>query len=276
MATRIARASRNGERLPPAAIDEESGERSSALEKSLVVLEAVIGASIPIGLPDLTAELGLSRQTIHRVLQQLCAVGLLVRDPSRERYSVGPRLGKLSLSALLSRNQGAPVRSVLARLVRQVEETCNIGVLDGLDFVYLDRIEAEWSLRVHLTAGSRVPAHCTSGGKVLLAWLDEAIRDELISARELERFTKSTIVSAKALRHELVQIRAQGYALNEEEFTVGIVGAAVPVLDGEGRALGALAVHGPSSRLSLEKAKSHVPALRAAARDVARMWKLAD
>ena len=246
-----------------------------ALEKSLVVLEAVVGSSIPIGLPDLTAELGLSRQTIHRVLQQLCAAGLLVRDPSRERYSVGPRLGALSLSALLSRNQGAPVRAVLARLVRQTEETCNIGVLDGLDFVYLDRIEAEWSLRVHLAAGSRVPAHCTSGGKVLLAWLDESIRDALISSRELERFTKSTIVSPRSLRQELERIRTQGYALNEEEYTVGIVGAAVPVLDDKGRALGALAVHGPSSRLSLHKAEAHVPALRAAASDVARMWKFA-
>lgn len=250
----------------------DSNDRLSAFEKSLVVLEAIVGHRTPVGLPDLTAELRLPRQTIHRVLQQLSAAGLLVCDPSRDRYAIGPRLNRLALAAMLTRNQGAPVRAILAATVSKVGETCNIGVLDGLEFVYLDRIEAEWSLRVHLTAGSRVPSYCTSGGKVLLAWLEQDVREALIRSTKLAAFTPTTITSAAALCQELERIRKEGYAINNEEFTVGIVGAAVPVLDRSGRALGALALHGPSPRLSVPGARDRVPMLKSAARQLAEVW----
>ncbi|MDX2290227.1 MAG: IclR family transcriptional regulator [Hyphomicrobiaceae bacterium] len=253
---------------------DSTGDRLSALEKSLLVLEAIVGHPRPVGLPDLTAELGLPRQTVHRVLQQLSDTGLLVRDPTRDRYAIGPRFNSLALAALLTRNQGAPVRSILAETVAQVAETCNIGVLDGLDFVYLDRIEAEWSLRVHLSAGSRVPATCTSGGKVLLAWLDRDIREALIRSQPLHAHTAKTITSPEALGLELDRIKANGFALNDEEYTIGIVGAAVPVIDRTGRALAALALHGPSPRLSPQAAQAQVPVLQDAARKLAEVWEL--
>ena len=143
-------------------------ERGSALDKALAVLEAITAQAQPIGLPDLSARLDLPRQTVHRVLLQLEAAGLIVRDPSRDRFSVGPRFSMLALAALQTQNQAAPIRAILQALVDDIQETCNIGVLDGMQFVYLERVECHWSLRVHLQAGSRVPAHCTSGGKVML------------------------------------------------------------------------------------------------------------
>ncbi len=250
------------------------GDRRSALDKALIVLEAVVARPRPVGLPDLSAELRLPRQTIHRILQQLAENGLLVRDPSRDRYAIGPRLSHLALSALSSANQGAPVRAILTDLVGDIGETCNVGVLDGLDFVYLDRVECSWSLRVHLMPGSRVPAYCTSGGKVLLAHLDPALRAGLLRSRTLEAYTGATMVSPDVLEAELDQVRARGFAMNDEEFTVGIVGAAVPILDGQGRAYGALAVHGPSPRLSISRARSYLPQLKAAAEKLASVWNI--
>ena len=147
-------------------------QRLSALGKTLAVLEAVTDHPHGIGLPDLAASLGLPRQTVHRLLGQLQSSGLLLRDPARERFLVGPRLTRLSLAALGSNNRWAPVKSVMQELVDEVGETCNIGVLDGLDYVYVERIECEWPLRIHLEVGNRSPAHCLSGGKVLLAHLE--------------------------------------------------------------------------------------------------------
>lgn len=252
----------------------EDTDRRSALDKALVVLEAIVARPRPVGLPDLSAELGLPRQTVHRVLQQLADNGLLIRDPSRDRYAIGPRLSHLALSALSSANQGAPVRAILTDLVAEIGETCNVGVLDGLDFVYLDRVECSWSLRVHLAPGSRVPAYCTSGGKVLLAYLDPALRTGLLSSRALKAFTGATMTSPAALEAELDQVRTRGYAMNDEEYTVGIVGAAVPILDPSGRALAALALHGPSPRLSASRARSHLPQLKAAAAKLASVWNI--
>lgn len=256
--------------------DGDDTDRRSALDKALVVLEAIVARSRPVGLPDLSAELGLPRQTVHRILQQLADNGLLVRDPSRERYAIGPRLSRLSLGALSSANQGAPVRAILTDLVAEIGETCNVGVLDGLDFVYLDRVECSWSLRVHLAPGSRVPAYCTSGGKMLLAHLEPELRAGLLRSRKLTAYTGATMTSPQALEAELDQVRRRGYAMNDEEYTVGIVGAAVPIVDGGGRAVAALALHGPSPRLSTAKARSHLPELEAAAHKLARVWGIGD
>lgn len=239
-----------------------------------MVLEAVVAHPRPVGLPDLTTEIGLPRQTMHRILRQLADRGLLVCDPSRDRYAIGPRLSRLSMAALRSANHGAPVRAILTEVVGETSETCNVGVLDGLEFVYLDRVECSWSLRVHLTAGSRVPAHCTSGGKVLLAHLEPTLRRTLVGARPLARHTPSTITDPAKLEAELVRIAERGFALNNEEFTIGVVGAAVPILDADGRALAALAVHGPSPRFTMARARQIIPKLEAAALRLAEAWQI--
>lgn len=250
----------------------DASDRLSALEKSLLVLEAIVDHPQPVNLPELTLRLGLPRQTIHRLLQQLTENRLVVRDVGRDRYAIGPRLSHLAFATLRSRNQSAPVRAILADLVQQTGETCNVGVLDGTDFVYIERIECQWSLRVHLEAGSRVRAHSTSGGKVVLAYLDAEERSLLYEGRKLETFTPHTITSLVALEKELAEVRRNGYALNDKEQNVGIVGIAVPIIDGEGRTLAALALHGPEPRLTAKSAVRHVPALKAAARKLAAVW----
>lgn len=251
---------------------EEVQERGSALDKALAVLEAITSQEQPIGLPDLSARLHLPRQTVHRVLAQLEGAGLVVRDPSRDRYSVGPRLSTLALHALQTRNQSAPIRAILQTLVDDIEETCNVGALDGQQFVYLERVECHWSLRVHLEAGSRVPAHCTSGGKMMLAHLDPNVRAKLLRSVELKAYTKHTITRVADLEAELARIRERGYAGNDQEFTVGIVGVAVPIADREGRVLAALAVQGPEARLGIERAIGFVPRLKQAAAVLADAW----
>lgn len=250
----------------------EEHDRLSALEKSLLILEAIVDHPQPVSLPELTLRLGLPRQTIHRVLQQLAANDMISRVLDGDRYAVGPRLSHLAFQTLQSRNQTAPLRAILSDLVMETGETCNIGVLDDFDFVYIERMECEWSLRVHLSAGSRVRAHSTSGGKVMLAYMNQERRRKLLEAHELEKFTSTTITSLSRLEAQLKKIRAQGYALNDREQNVGIVGIAVPILDKGGKILAALALHGPDQRLSLKAAIAFVPQLQAAAGKLAKIW----
>ena len=247
-------------------------ERGSALEKSLLILEAIVDQPQAIGLPDLTMRVGLPRQTVHRVLQQLEENGLIIRDVERDRFSIGPRLYHLSLASLYSNNQGAPIRAVLQELVDDIQETCNMGVLNGIDFLYLERIECAWSLRVHLQAGSRVPAYCTSGGKALLAYLPAEERAALLKPVTLKAFTEKTITDPDVLEVECSKIRKRGYAINNEEYSVGILGIAVPVLDPNGRALSALALHAPVARMPEAEARRHIDKLRAAADRLADVW----
>ena len=249
-----------------------SNARSSALDKALAVLEAVSDQPQAVGLPDLAARLDLPRQTVHRLLAQLASAGLVVRDPSRERYSVGPRLAKFSFATLRSLNQAAPIRSILQDLVDEIGETCNIGVLDGLDYVYLQRIECDWPLRLHIEIGSSMGAHTVSGGKVLLANLDAKLCQRLLHGRTLKAATSHTLTDVGVLQAELADIRERGFALNDQENMDGIVGAAVPVVDPKGNVLAAVGMQGPLPRLTLETCESFVPHMRRAAERIAHVW----
>jgi DNA-binding IclR family transcriptional regulator len=249
-------------------------QRLNVLGKALAVLQAVADHPGGVGLPDLAVKLRLPRQTVHRVLGQLRDSGLLLRDPVRERFSVGPRLIQLSLAALGSNNPWAPVRAVLRDLVDELGETCNIGVLEGLDYVYIDRIECEWPLRIHLEVGYRIPAHCIAAGKVLLAYLQPDLRARLLRSRKLVGRTPQTITRVADLEAELDRIRARGYGTNNQENFEGIVAAAVPIKDARGHVVAALTVHGPLPRLTFEACEAAVPRLQQAAQRIARAWGL--
>jgi DNA-binding IclR family transcriptional regulator len=244
----------------------------SAIEKALAVLEAVSDQPQAVGLPDLAVRLELPRQTVHRLLGQLERAGLVVRDPSRERYSVGPRVAKLSFATLRSLNQAAPIRSILQDLVDEIGETCNVGVLDGLDYVYLQRIECDWPLRLHMEIGSRRSAYSVSGGKVLLAHLDAKLCRRLLRSRKLRPATSHTLVRVAELEAELAKIRELGFALNDQEYMDGIVGAAVPVIDPKGNVLAAVGMQGPLPRLTVVACEKSVPRMRHAAKRIARVW----
>jgi len=246
--------------------------RSSALKKALAVLQAISEKSYAVGLPDLAAQLGLPRQTVHRVLGQLESLKLVIRDPSRERYSVGPHLSALALATLRSLNQSAPIRVILQDLVDDIGENCGVGVLEDLDYVYLHRIECRWPLRLQHDLGVRVPAHCMSGGKVLLAHLDPELSRRLLKSRKLKACTSNTITRVADLEVELTKARSNGFALNNQERLDGIVGVAVPVLGADGNILASLGTHGPLPRLTLKACERHVARLKLAAERIARVW----
>jgi IclR family acetate operon transcriptional repressor len=249
-------------------------QRLNVLGKALAVLQTVADHPQGVGLPDIANELGLPRQTVHRVLGQLRDSGLLLRDPVRERFSIGPRLIQLSLTALGS-NPWAPVRAALQELVDDVGETCNIGVLEGLDYVYVDRIECAWPLRFHLEVGQRAVAHCIAGGKVLLAHLEPQRRARLLRSRKLVARTPRSITRVSDLEAELEKVRARGYGTNNQENYEGIVAVAVPIVDARGRVVAALTMHGPLPRLTPVSCEAAVPRLRQAAERIAAAWGLA-
>ncbi|WP_283122266.1 IclR family transcriptional regulator C-terminal domain-containing protein, partial [Neisseria sp. HMSC066B07] len=129
---------------------------------------------------------------------QLLAIGFLARDVDERSFTTGPALRRLAIDTL---NHGV-VRGlrheVLSALVRQVGETCNLTTLDGAQVLYLDRVEAQWPLRLTLDVGSHVPLHCTASGKLFLSQMPAKARDAFIGGLPLERMTPNTITSADA------------------------------------------------------------------------------
>ncbi|RQO38696.1 IclR family transcriptional regulator [Variovorax sp. KBW07] len=249
---------------PVAPVADEPGSGSSA-ERSLRLLALLANEGRALTLAELAAQLGLPKGTAHRICTQLLATGFLARDVDERSFSVGPALRKLAFDTL---NHGV-VRGlrheVLSELVRQVGETCNLTTLDGAQVLYLDRVEAQWPLRLTLDVGSHVPLHCTASGKLFLALMPKKERDALIDRLPLERMTANTLTTADALRAECDAIAKGGYSRDREEFIAGLVAVAVPVRDAAGAVRAALAVHAPTARMSMDEALKRIDALKAAA-----------
>jgi DNA-binding IclR family transcriptional regulator len=158
---------------------------------------------------------------------------------------------------------------VLRRVVSEIGESCNLAVLYKGSVIYLDRIEADWPLRLHIPAsGAALPPHCCASGKLLLAHLPLPDRQRLIELMALERFTPRTIIDRQVLASELDRIISAGYAVDNEEYVLGVACVAVPVRNRQEEIVAAIAVQGATARLQLMRAIEFVPQLQAAALDI--------
>lgn len=244
------------------------GYAGSALGKAMLVLEKVIDRPDPVSIGALGIWLGLPKQTVHRLVHQLVDEGLLCKSIKGEGFMVAPRLMRLSRRILERAVDEAPVRAILADLVENIGETCNIGILDKHEVLYLERVECAWQLRMQLQPGSRMPLHCTGIGKMLLASLEARARKRLVVNLPLTRYTEKTITDQDLLLGELKRIRHQNFALNNQENTTGMLGLAVPVRDQDDRVVAGLALHAPVARLSKDAALQKVETLHGAARRI--------
>jgi IclR family acetate operon transcriptional repressor len=250
-------------------------DRTPPLLRAFALLERIARSAAPVSLVELTQDAALPKPTAHRMLSTLVDAGLVAREPDGRRFTVGPRVARFALDALLNGVVRAPRHAILARLAAEVGETVNLTMLDGDEVVYLDRVEAAWPLRVTLQPGSRVPLHCTASGKLLLALLPAARRAKIVDALELERHTARTITDRRALAAELTRIRRERVATDDEEYLAGLVCIAVPVATPGGRVVASVAVHAPVARMPLAVALGHRPLLENAARDLGTTFEAA-
>lgn len=249
---------------PVVAPVEEPVSGSSA-ERSLRLLALLAHEGRALSLADLAAQLGLPKGTAHRICTQLLATGFLARDLDERSFVVGPALRQLAFDTLNHGSVRGLRHEVLAALVQEVGETCNLTTLDGARVLYLDRVEAQWPLRLTLDVGSHVPLHCTASGKLFLAQMPKKARDATIDGLPLPRMTASTLTDPAALRAECDAIAQDGFSRDREEFMAGLVAVAVPVRDAAGEVRAALAVHAPTARMSMADAERRIDALKAAA-----------
>jgi IclR family acetate operon transcriptional repressor len=258
----------------PVKLAKEREHKLGVTARSFAILEHVAGSRAPVDVLDIIASLKLPKATAYRLVDWFVTQGYLSREPARRRLIIGPKLTNLAFGALSSSMRHDTPHVVLQRLVHTLNETCNIGTLLNGEVVYLDRVEADhWPLRLHYTVGSRVPLHCSAIGKLFLALAASPRRRRLLQSMELRRFTDSTITDSARLETELRQIRKEQVSFDREEYLVGVVCMAVPVIGKNGEMLAALAIQAPQARMNVQTARRHLPALRHAAAELAEIFQ---
>ena len=247
----------------------ESGATESIALRAFAALEHIAVAPGPLSLDEFTSSLKLPKPTVYRILTLLKEAGLLRREPSTKRYTIGPRLTAFAVDLWRSDTLRAQWHRALEESVAETGESCNLTLLEGNKVLYLDRVETHQPLRLHLEAGTRVPLHCTASGKLFLAGMTPADARRLLGEEPYERFTSKTITSFEPLQAELKKIRKSGVGTHDCELFDDSVAIAVPVLGPAGAIFAAVAVHAPSSRESIKSSLRFVTALHRAAATIA-------
>lgn len=233
----------------------EAASHSQSLERGLAILAAFRSGRPRLGISELGREVGLSRSTTHRYVSTLATLGYLQQDAETRKYALGPRVVDLGFSALNSMESREVAAPHLRDLSDETGYTVNMAVLDDLDIVYVERCRStragQREIDLNLHVGSRLPAYCTSLGKVLLAFLPPDERHARVSRNAFTRRGPNTLTSRTALLQELSRVRNAGFAVNNEELAYGLRSIAAPILSHEGVAVAAinLAVH--SSMVSI-------------------------
>ena len=239
---------------------------SQAVERALGLLRCFEVGPPTRSLRELAQLTGLTPATAHRLLRALCGAELLSHDPLTERYALGVSLVPLGARAADALGVSA-VRPLLESLAATTGESVNLGVRDGGDVLVLISVPSARNLRFDQGAGTRVPVYVSAMGKVLLAFdrdPDQAFR----SLPKLTKLTGSTITSRSVLSRVLQETRDRGWAINDEEREPAVRTIAVPVQAPSGWVAAAVAVQGPSSRMTDDQIRELLPRLQATANDV--------
>jgi IclR family pca regulon transcriptional regulator len=229
---------------------------SQSLERGLAILGCFTPEHPVLGIADIADGLGMSRSTTHRYVITLVALGFLEQGVSR-KYRLGLRVTDLGMSALNSTGLREHARPFLEELRQRTSYTVNIAVLDGAEILYVDRARSfrrgQNLIDLNLRPGSRLPAYCTSMGKVLLANLPESEQHALIDNMTLLRRGPNSITSKKALRSELEHVLEEGMAVNDEELAAGLYSISAPVRSESREVVAAVNLAAHNSMISLEE-----------------------
>lgn len=255
---------------PAASLDVYTGDPNfmTSLARGLIVIQAFTQQSPQMTISQLSIKTGLSRAAVRRCLYTLTKLGFAGAEDG-SRYSLRPRMLTLSHTYTASNTLSSAAQPILERMSSALRESFSVATLDGEDIVYIARTTVSRVMAVDLHIGSRLPAYCTSMGRVLLAYLPADQLESYLSKVVLTPFTTRTVNSIEKLRLHLRNIRRSGYAICDQEYEVGLRSLAVPVYSPSGRAVATINLSGNAQRMTVMDMQSrYLPHLRNAANEL--------
>jgi IclR family pca regulon transcriptional regulator len=234
-------------------INQHTGDPNfmTSLARGLAVIQAFSERQRELTVSQISAKTGFSRAAVRRCLHTLAKLGFAASDDSRY-FHLRPRVLALGHSYISSMPLAAMAQPILENVSHILHESCSIATLDRTDIVYIARANVTRIMSIDLVVGSRLPAFCTSMGRVLMADLPAEKLDEFLARVEFKRYTVRTVVNAEKLRQILRLVQRNGYCIVDQELESGLRSMAVPIRDSAGRVVAALNVGAHAQRVSIQ------------------------
>ena len=226
--------------------------KSTTALRALKVVEVLAEARAPLAASEVAAIIGTERSTAYRMLMTLMEAGYVVRDARTRGYRLGYKLLSLTRGLLSNDERAEMIGDCLREISARTGETTHYSVLDRDQAVLVQRSKGAQLVAIDFQVGDRAALHCTSIGKLMLAYQGARLVDDVIR-QGLVKLARNTITDPERLRSELRKIRAQGYAYDDFEFADDMRCVAVPVFESDNSLAGGISLSGPSSRFTTQK-----------------------
>jgi IclR family pca regulon transcriptional regulator len=255
---------------PSSSLDEYAGDPNfmTSLARGLLVIQSFTPQTPQMTISQLSVKTGLSRAAVRRCLYTLSKLGFAGIEEG-SRYALRPRMLTLSNTYSASNSLSTAAQPILERMSANLHESFSVATLDGDEIVYIARSNVSRVMSDDLHIGSRLPAYCTSMGRVLLTYLAAEQIEQYLARVVLTPHTARTVSSVEKLRLALRNVRRHGYALVDQEYEIGLRSLAVPVYSPTGRVVATINLSGSAPRISVYEMQTRfLPHLRTAAAEL--------
>ncbi|TAL37031.1 MAG: IclR family transcriptional regulator [Spirochaetes bacterium] len=225
-----------------------------SIERAVDILALFIAEKNSIGITEFAQKMKLPKTTIQGIVQTLAALHMLERDPASAKYRLGPMLFQLGMKYATNLDFVNITRGWVERLCYQYRQPVNVGMMVGDRVILVLRVEPENRFMVFPQVGSVLPAHSTSIGKMLLAHIDDARREELLRDYRFEGLTLNTITDRTSFIRELERVRSEGVSFDDQENIMGLSGVGAPLYNHTGQVVAAFALTGDTAVINEKRA----------------------
>lgn len=218
-------------------------------------------------LTNIALELNIAKSTASRLLNTLVQEDFLKKDERTKKYSLGSKILTLYGTLVSNIEVVKDARSALEELANETSESIQLAQLKGSDIIFIDLVKSTYQLQITSHIGLVYPIHCTSSGKLLLAYQKDEVINEILE-NDLKKYTSKTITNKKALGEELIKIKNDGYCYIEDEFIEGVVSIAAPIVDKNNNVIASLSLAGPKQRIDYKKTQKYISKVIQAAKKI--------
>lgn len=224
-----------------------------SVERALDILEILSEDVNGMGLSEIGNKIDLHKSTIHRLLGTLIHKGYVIQDCLTNKYKITIKLYELGVKKIASSDILEASKSYTKELMESLNEVVHLVIRDENDIIYIDKVEADNTIRMSSTIGKRRPLYCTSVGKVMMAYMNQDEVKQIWNNCEIERLTEKTIIDFDDFLKELENVKNYGYAEDDEENEIGVRCIGAPIFNHKGQVEGAISISGPAFRVTKEK-----------------------